>query len=118
MKNSFELNTGTQYSFKINVRCGILNDQIVEPVIFIKTFNIRCLEMFQTFLSDYLENRPPQARANIYFQQDRTSVHSTPKVRTWLNKGGRGADRIKLSKFLSVLFRMFDFLFLTICYSI
>ena len=84
---NFKIECRDQYYFKVNVWCGILNDQIVGPVFFRQNLNAqRYLEMLQTFLSDYLDNLPLQVRANMFFQQDGASVHSTLEVRSWLTE--------------------------------
>lgn len=83
----FKIECRDQYYFKTNVWCGILNQEIVGPVFFRQTLNSdRYLNMLQTSLMDYLENLSLEVRANMFFQQDGASVHSTLPVRRWLDR--------------------------------
>lgn len=82
----FIIESKDQYSFKVNVWCGIYNCSIIGPFFFHENLNSeRYLHFLQTELSDVLDEMPLQERRYLYFQQDGASIHSTRTVRTWLD---------------------------------
>lgn len=84
---NFVIQSKDQYTFKVNVWCGIFNLRIVGPFFFRNNLNSeRYLEFLQTDLSDFLDNLSLAERINLYFQQDGASIHSTNEVRRWLDQ--------------------------------
>lgn len=80
------VNCKRQYSFKINVWCGVLNERIIGPYFFENNLNSH---LFLNFLRnefwDAVEDLPLQERVNLHFQLDGCSVHNGLIVREWLN---------------------------------
>lgn len=75
-----------QYSFRVNVWCGIFNSQIVGPFFFRDNLNSEnYLNFLETELSDFLDDIPLQQRAKMHFQHDGASIHSTREVTAWLD---------------------------------
>lgn len=83
----FIIESKDQYSFKVNVWCGIYNCSIIGPFFFYENLNSeRYLNFLQAEISNVLDNIPLQQRAELYFQQDGASIHSTRNVRRWLDE--------------------------------
>lgn len=81
------INTRRQYSQKLNVWCGILDDRIIGPYFFERNLNS---PTFLNFLIngfwDAIHNLPCQTRLNLKFQLDGSPVHNAAVVREWLNE--------------------------------
>lgn len=80
------INCKSQYSQKVNVWCGILNERIIGPFFFEGNLNAqRFLEFLEHDFMDALENIPLQDHRNLHFQLDGSPVHNAALVREWLN---------------------------------
>lgn len=81
------INAKSQYSHKINVWCGILDNRIIGPFFFEGNLNGH---LFLNFLRnefwDALHDLPPLVRLNLKFQLDGSPVHNAVVVREWLNE--------------------------------
>lgn len=84
---NWKIEAKSQFSFKTNVWCGILDTQIVGPYFFRGNLTSRNYLVFlNNEFFDFLHGLPLQRRNDIFFQQDGASVHSTLEVRAWLNE--------------------------------
>lgn len=76
-----------QRLWKVNVWCGILNDQIIGPFFIEGNLNSRSYCQFlRENLHELLENVPLQKRRGIYFQQDGCPAHTARITRACLNE--------------------------------
>lgn len=83
---NFIIEAKDQYSFKVNVWCGILNDRLVGPFFFRQNLNSeRYLTFLKTEISSFVDNLPLRQSISLFFQQDGASIHSTRAVQRWLN---------------------------------
>lgn len=99
---SWVINCKRQYSSKINVWCGILNNKIIGPFFYEGNLNS---ENFLHFLNnefwDYLEDIPIILRQSMIFQLDGAPMHNARTVREWLDTKfpgkwiGRNSSHIK-----------------------
>lgn len=83
---AFTINCRRQYSQKVNVWCGILNDQIIGPFFFNNLNAQTFLDFLNTEFQDAIEELPVLLRRNLYLQLDGSSVHNAIVVRNWLNQ--------------------------------
>lgn len=82
---NFVINCKNQYSEKVNVWCGILNEQIVGPF-FLDNLNAEnFLNFLQNDLHDFFMEMPLAQRQNVYFQLDGAPAHNSLIVRNFLN---------------------------------
>lgn len=81
------INCRRQYSEKVNVWCGILNERIIGPYFFDGNLNAeRFINFLQNEFSNEIENLPLIAYNNIIFQLDGAPIHNALVVRNWLNE--------------------------------
>lgn len=96
------INCKSQYSEKVNVWCGIVQNRIIGPYFFDGNINGQnFLEFLNNQLTDEIDEMPLAERVNLYFQLDGCSVHNSRIVKEWLNNHfpnhwiGRGSDLIE-----------------------
>lgn len=76
-----------QRRFSVNVWCGIIDDQLIGPVVLDNRLNgVRYLDFLQNALPEYLEDIPLATRARMYFQQDGAPAHYVRPVTQYLNE--------------------------------
>lgn len=76
-----------QYSSKVNVFCGILNEKIIGPYFFYENLNgASFLRFLQNEFTDVLDDLPLDYRYNIHLQLDGAPIHNAVAVRNWLNE--------------------------------
>lgn len=81
------INCRRQYSQKINVWCGILNERVIGPFFFEGNMNgEQFLHFLQNEFFNAVDNLPLQERANLHFQLDGCPIHNARQVREWLNE--------------------------------
>lgn len=75
-----------QYSSKINVFCGILNEKIIGPYFFNENLNsMRFLRFLQNEFTDAIDELPLDYRYNLHLQFDGAPIHNAADVRRWLD---------------------------------
>ncbi|XP_066141182.1 uncharacterized protein [Euwallacea fornicatus] len=75
-----------QYSSKVNVFCGILNQKIIGSYFFNENLNTaRFLRFLQNEFSDALDELPLSYHYNLHLQLDEAPIHNAVNVRNWLN---------------------------------
>lgn len=80
------INCKRQYSEKVNVWCGILNETLIGPFFFDYTLNSVRFHNFLTHeFRDAVQNLPLAVQQNLYFQLDGASIHNAVIVKNWLN---------------------------------
>lgn len=96
------INCKSQYSQKVNVWCGILNQRIIGPFFFEENMNAQnFLHFLDTNLWDSIQELPLNDRLDLFFQLDGCPVHYARIVREWLNDHfpnrwiGRGSPLIE-----------------------
>lgn len=83
------INCRSQYSQKINVWCGILNERLIGPYFFYENLNsLNFLEFLRNQFWNEIQNL--QGRQQLYFQLDGCTPHHAVIVRTWLNQNFPG----------------------------
>lgn len=83
----FIINAKRQYSQKINVWCGILNDRIIGPFFFERNLNANgFLNFLGNEFQNALDDLPLQNLLNLKFQLDGSPIHNAFLVREWLNE--------------------------------
>lgn len=84
----FTIETRDQYSFKVNVWCGIFNSRIIGPFFFRENLTgARYLEFLHNALSSELEEKfTLEEIRRMYYQQDGAPAHSTAAVTAWLDE--------------------------------
>lgn len=83
---NFIIECRNQYSFKTNVWCGILNDQIIGPYFFRNNLNSqRYLEFLNNDIAEVLDNMAIDLRCALWYQLDGAPIHNTLQVRNTLN---------------------------------
>lgn len=95
------INCKRQYSEKVNVWCGILNERIIGPFFFDGNMNGAIfLQFLRNEFSDAIDELPLAETRNLYFQLDGCSIHNAGIVKSWLNQNypnrwiGRGSTLI------------------------
>jgi len=75
-----------QHRFSINVWCGVIGDQLIDPYIFPQRLTG---DNYANFLREelpaLLENVPLQTLQQMYYQHDRVPPHFSQVVRQYLN---------------------------------
>lgn len=80
-----------QYSFKINVWCGIFNGRLIGPYFFQRNLNAeRYLTFLSTEIANEIDNMSLAERSKLWFQHDGASIHCTVEVRNYLDDLCRG----------------------------
>lgn len=79
------INSKNQYSEKVNVWCGILNERIVGPFFLDNLNGENFLHFLQSDFYDFLMELPLAQRQNLYFQLDGAPAHNSLIVRNFLN---------------------------------
>lgn len=77
----------SQHVWKVNVWCGIINNQVIGPFIIEgnQTSNSYC-SFLTNELDQLLENVPLYTRQNMIFQQDNCPAHTSRAARQILNQ--------------------------------
>lgn len=84
---NFTIECKRQYSFKINVFCGILNETIIGPFFFRENLNgERFLHFLNNNFWNAIEELPLLERLNLHVQLDGAPIHNTREVRHWLDQ--------------------------------
>ena len=87
----FVIECRDQYSFKTNVWCGILNDQIIGPYFFRENLTAERYHNFlNNVISEVLDNMPLNIRRNLWYQLDGAPIHQTVQVKQCINQMFRG----------------------------
>lgn len=75
-----------QHQWKVNVWCGILDNQIIGPHFFEDNLNREMyLQFLQNDLHELLENTPLRTRERMWFQHDGAPPHRANIVRDYLH---------------------------------
>lgn len=75
-----------QYSAKVNVWCGIINEKIIGPYFFNENLNgMTFLRFLQNEFSNDIDELPLDYRYNLHLQFDGATIHNAVIVRDWLN---------------------------------
>lgn len=83
----FIVDANDQVYQKINVLCGILDDQIIGPFFFHTNLTSQMYANFLgTNLWEIIEGMPLNLRRDLWFQLDGASIHSTREVRNILDE--------------------------------
>lgn len=93
---NFVIECRDQYSFKINVWCGLMNNKIIGPFFFRENLTSqRYLQFLENELSDALDEINLRDLQLLWYQQDGATVHSTMPVRQFLDRkfGGKWLGR-------------------------
>lgn len=81
----FTIANKDQYSFKVNVWCGIFRNRLVGPFFFRENLNGESyLHFLKHEFTEFLDNLALNERRNVYFQQDGASIHCSKNVIRWL----------------------------------
>lgn len=95
------INCKRQYSQKVNVWCGLLNETIIGPFFFEGNMNsMQFLQFLRNEFWNILHELSIQERVNLHFQLDGSPVHNARVVTRWLNANfpnrwiGRGSPLI------------------------
>lgn len=84
---NFIIECKDQYSFKVNVWCGILDNKLIGPFFFRENLNSeKYLHFLNNKIFDVLNRMPLNLRQNMWYQQDGASIHSTVAVRNFLDQ--------------------------------
>lgn len=76
-----------QYSQKVNVWCGILNERIIGPFFFDGNLNgAAFLHFLENELTEEIDQLPLNEVVNLHMQLDGAPIHNTALVRNWLNQ--------------------------------
>lgn len=76
-----------QYSQKVNVWCGILNERLIGPYFFEENLNgPRFLRFLQNELTNDIDELPLNEILNLHIQLDGAPIHNMLLVRNWLNE--------------------------------
>ena len=88
---NFIIECRDQYSFKTNVWCGVLNDQVVGPYFFRENLNSEgYLRFLNTKIMEFLDNIPLETRHNLWYQCDGAPIHNARPVKERLLELFRG----------------------------
>lgn len=88
---NFVIECRDQYSFKTNVWCGLLHNQIIGPYFFRENLNAAMYRNFiMNQLSEVLDNLPLSVRRNLWYQLDGAPIHQTVEVKQCLSQMFRG----------------------------
>lgn len=88
---NFIIECRDQYSFKTNVWCGMLNNQIIGPYFFRGNLNSDIfLQFLNTEILEVLDNMPLRTRRNLWYQCDGAPIHNSRAVRERLSAIFRG----------------------------
>lgn len=88
---NFIIECRDQYSFKTNVWCGVLNDQVIGPYFFRGNLNSEeYLRLLNTEILEVLDNIPVELRHNLWYQCDGAPIHNTRHVQERLLEIFRG----------------------------
>jgi len=75
-----------QLRFSVNVRCAVLEDQLIGPFMLEGLDTLEAyLRFLQEELPQLLEDVPLNKQSRIYFQHDGAPSHSSREVRNFLN---------------------------------
>jgi len=74
-----------QLRFSVNVRCAVLDDQLIGPFILEARLTGEVYLRFLQELPQPLEDVPLNKRGRMYFQHDGAPPHSSHEVRNFLN---------------------------------
>lgn len=87
----FTIECKDQYSFKVNVLCGLLNNTVIGPFFIDGNLNAnRYLQFLQQDLLPILNQMPRRQRERIWYQLDGASVHCSVAIRQFLNESFNG----------------------------
>lgn len=88
---NFVKESNEQYTFKINVWCGIFNDRLVGPFFFQEYLKAdRYFYFLERRITLVWNNLPFKQQRGLYFHQDGASIHSTAEVKGWLLRKLKG----------------------------
>lgn len=87
----FVIECRDQYSFKTNVWCGVLNNQVIGPFFFRHNLTSQdYLQFLNTEISDIVDNMPVEIRHSLWYQCDGAPIHSSRQVKEKLLEMFRG----------------------------
>lgn len=88
---NFTIECRNQYSFKVNVLCGLLNNTMIGPFFFDENLTgNRYLQFLQQNLLPIINQMPHRRRQEIWYQLDGATVHCSVAIRQFLNETFNG----------------------------
>lgn len=83
------INTKRQYVSKVNVWCGIWNDQIIGPFFIPRLNGEAFLNLLRDEIAPFLNDLPQDVRENLHYQLDGAPAHNVGRVFLETNFPGR-----------------------------
>lgn len=82
----FTINCKSQYSFKVNVFCGITSRRVIGPFFFNENLNgVLFLQFLRETLDSVIDELPLAESRDLIMQLDGAPIHTTRQVVEWLN---------------------------------